>query len=255
VSFEPLFLAVDTLWVKLSALGAAVFGNADGAGIAQGAVDLLSGAIERLIGFIQFGLDVLASMSFAVNAFMLGLKAVYLGLVTVARGVVGIIGEMLAGVSDAVSNIPAVGASMAAPFTSAANAMRGAGKGIEGHMESVVGSMDANVDNMRHAYDYADAFSRATATGDSSITKGLRQALDQWVSGEGEGARDLSGIFGKDTTDVETPRGAGVNVHKMVVNQDLRNQDPDRVIGAMYRAVEKSVGTVRSQSLRAEPGV
>jgi hypothetical protein len=40
----------------------------------------------------------------------------------------------------------------------------------------------------------------------------------------------------------------------MVVNQDLRNHDPDRIIGAFYSAVDKSIRN-RTQSLaQAEQG-
>ena len=51
----------------------------------------------------------------------------------------------------------------------------------------------------------------------------------------------------------KAPAGGNVTINKMVVHQDLRNQDPDRVIGAFYRAVDKSVRN-RTQSTKLQPG-
>ena len=55
------------------------------------------------------------------------------------------------------------------------------------------------------------------------------------------------------TTPPGAPKGSTTHIHKMVVNQDLRNQDPDRVIGAFYRAVDNAV-TKRTQATTLPQG-
>ncbi len=35
--------------------------------------------------------------------------------------------------------------------------------------------------------------------------------------------------------------GANINIDKVVINNDLRNHDPDRVVGAMYQSMTKKV--------------
>jgi len=98
-------------------------------------------------------------------------------------------------------------------------------------------------------WDAADKMLEGVASG--KLAKKLAEAQEKEKKKTDLNAGGSGGRSG--TSRQGSGKGATVNINKMVVNNDLRNQDPDRVIGAFNNAFMKAV-THRTQSTKLQPG-
>lgn len=214
VTLDPIFDAVDLLWVKIVALGEALFGSSDATSNAQGMIDFMSGAINGLISMISIGIRVLGIFQAVWNFFTAGLKAIYLGLMGMVTGVVHAI-EAAAG---------AFGLS-----SMEENAHR-ARMDLVSQGSEVIASIKQDSRDVTQLLEAADAFDAAAVGLQEGITKGAQRAIEKGLLGKGG-----KGGKGGEEDDLNNPKGPRVHIHNMKVVNDLRNEDPDRIAGAFVK--------------------
>jgi len=238
LAFEPLFYAIDDLWAALVALGNAMFGTSSPAGLLQGVVDFLGKAIYFLMGIMVTGIRVIGAFYFVWKMLIMGAKTVKLGMIAMIMGIVGI----MKAAADAIGLDD-----MSQTLQNGMNSLYRTSK------ETVMGMKD-DAKEATKFFEYANAFENARADPDAGITKGLREGLASWRK-EGDKDMDLGTMGGAGGKKPPSGGGRATHIHKMVVHQDLRNQDPDRVIGAFYRAVDRSIEKRTSSLALEEQGV
>lgn len=258
VQFGPFFDAIDQLWAKLVALGSTFFNAGSTTDTLNNAVLWMATAVEWLTGAIATGLRVLGVGQFIFNTFTAGLKGIYAGFAWLGSGIAKVVSSMLNMLADAISRIPKVGEKAAAPLRAAANSVDGAMKVLQSTSADAIDGVKQDAQDAYSLFGKADVFESAFANAEDGVTKGFRGMLDSWIAPEKrelDASSLLAGTSLEGGAKGKGPAGGNVHIHKMVVQQDLRNQDPDRVIGAFYKAIDKSVRN-RTQSLaNAEQGI
>jgi hypothetical protein len=226
IHMEPLFNALDHLWAKLAAVGEAFFMGANGTDLMNGALRFLTGGIEILTGVISMGLRPLGLLVYAFNMVQIGVKSVYQAFLWMISG-------MLEMMRAAVAAIPGT--------ESVVQSLQGTINTVNQHSKSVWAGMKKDGQEAAGALEWGQKFDEAFAKSGDGITGGLRKSLAEWAAPDkkkidagllaGGGVASSGKGHPKSTT----------TIHKMVVHQDLRNEDPDRIIGAFYRAVDRSI--------------
>ncbi len=223
ITFGPLWDVADLLWNKLKALGKAMFGGATATKTVNSAIFAMADGMFLLIGAFGVGLKVLGGFQFVFNAFTSGLRMLGLGILGFINGLLitikGTLPGMVPGIDKAIAHISA---------------------GIrESAAEIKQDSKDAT-----SMWTQADAFIN---TGFGEGKSALRAALEEAM----KKSLDVGTDLGSETTGKGAKPRNVTHIHKMVVNQDLRNMDPDRVIGAFYNAVDRNVAN-RTQALSVQ---
>lgn len=227
VSLFPLFFALDTLWAKLVALGEAMLGTGSSADKSNAAVTGMGTAVNALTSALSIGLRVLGAVQFAFNVVKIGI-----GLIGIAF--VEIINFML---KYARSTIEALGVTAPSNLNATIDS-------LDVVSLSLLNASKEAANNANEMWNLAKVFDAAKAkVGGPSLWSEWTEKLKKTLTDLGTEGR------GKGT--FKRPKSV-THIHKLIVNQDLRNSDPDRVIGAFYKAVDRSVDK-RTQALGALP--
>lgn len=228
VTLEPVFAAIDSLWARLKALGQAMLGTTSTTEGAQKIVNLFAKGIDVLMGIMSAGLRVIGAVVAGWNMLQVGVQTIYdmfLGMIHGILKAVSTVLDALPGMSD-----------------KAAEAKQALGTLAE-HRANVRRSINEDVQDATRLFEWADAFDNARVEASSALTEGLRQGVQSFVAGPAAKPKDIGGegIRGRAGAAAPPTAGRTVRVEKMIVNQDLRGMDPDRVIGAFYREVERAI--------------
>ena len=234
LSLSPLFDALEQAWNGFAILGAHLLGGGNAATQMQTAVYMLTDAVHFMLATFVLGMKVVGAFQFATNAVILGVKAIGLALIGMIEGIMFLVNQVAQGMAKAHMIDAASAASVAGAYAS-----------VQSQRKGFVEGMRQDAKDATQVWDAADKLLEGQSTG--KWAKGIEETMRNDKLGD-IGTAGAAG--GKPPT---APAGGNVNIHKMVVHQDLRNQDPDRVIGAFYRAVDKSVRN-RTQSTKLQPG-
>lgn len=241
ISLAPLLDLVDLLWVKMVAVGQAFLGTTSAVDVGQGAVSALETAMYGLMGAMSLALRTMGWVQIGFNVIEAGVKSVYMGLLMMVMGVLGVVQSALSILPDAASSKLGLG-----KVDDALDSMASHAHAVESSIRG-----DAETANNNKFLAAADAFDAAYVQGEG-VTAGIRDELATWSKGSGEAGVAGSGGSSAGTAGVKRPAG-NVNINKLIINQDLRGADPDRVIGAFYRDLDKSTRQ-RTQPLTGVQG-
>lgn len=259
VTLEPVIVAAETLWGKLVAAGEALWGGSDAADTAQWAINLLAEGIDALTGATSSSIrgtahltQAMAYLEYAEAAVVwVGLKAVQ-GLIMLGRVLMSIV-----------------------PYTDEAQASF---KRIEEQFQDTIDAEFAHADAAdamaKRLYEVADAFDHAGARAHGMMQRlGERQlraqdplyaeyALGQeqaraaaaaagWTDPLEEFKDDAMTLFrgmesegalpegAEKEKKAAHPRGPKVNIAHLEIHQDLRDTDPDRLMAAFVKPLER----------------
>lgn len=232
IQIQPLFHAIDSLWVQFVALGGAIMGTSDVAGIAQGIVNGLTNAVFFVAGAFSFMLRVFTYVQMGVQMVIMGVKGIAFAFSTAATALNNTIAWLLSAVATTLEK--ASGGQVGGSIRAASNWAYTQGKKSDADAKAIWSSMETTFDNFSGAWDKVDAFDNAVAKG-GELTGGLQEAIDNWKKGKGpgEGNKGAGGVKpGRPTSTT--------NINKVIVNQDLRGDNPDRVIGAFNEALTRA---------------
>lgn len=203
VTLEPLIYAATLFWEKLKAVGATLLGASGPAETFTTIVGFATVAINALSGAIGIGISALAGMLRVFGFF----KAVILGLTQIAMGFIRV-GNMVGAVSDdamarAEANFAQMAENAAKPFLKAQE--------LDAIAERV-----ANITGKDLDLDAVKAKAQA-------MNKALADALDP----------------SKKKDKVKRPTGPKVAIKHLEIHQDLRDTDPDRLMSAFIKPIER----------------
>jgi hypothetical protein len=246
ISIAPLLQVVSDLWAKFLALGAAMTGNASGASMAGSIISLLTDFIYGLTKTIEWTIRIGALMVFLieqiitnvqmlVGAIATAMTSMLLGILKLAEAITGqitgthyLVGEKAGQrIEDS-----AIGKATAFMESIQEGAIDMTKNGAGGFGDSALA---------RSMFEGADAFRDAAGTLSGEDWEAQwRSALAQ---AEEDAARRASqGPPGDPSNDMtNNPKGGNTHIYKMTVTNDLRNNDPDRIIGAFLKSVNKAI--------------
>lgn len=230
IEIQPLIDAAEIAIDGFVRLGNAIMGGDTAVSTANNTVQLLTSAIYSFLDAAAFTLKVLGAFQFVWNMVQMGLRAV-------AIAFDGLMWGMLKTIEKIASFV-------------GADAIAADARGDAAKVEALTKERAANI--RQDAKDMTQLWNSA-----EQITKGVAKdrlagALEK-VTRKEDDLRVTTGTVDGKTTAPKSSGGSKTIINKMVVHQDLRNQDPDRVIGAFYRAVDKSVRN-RTQSNKLQRG-
>ena len=231
ISLTPLLNALEEAWDGFVKVGEALIGDIGSADGAQKAIDLMTSAVDGLVQGVYWGIKFIGLFQMAMNGFTYMIKAFAYLIYTIVDEVLGLVQS----VTDKMGITPEW-------LVEAQNY-------TEHGKSELKKSADQDKKEAFQIWDAADKMLEGVASG--KLAKKLAEAQEKEkkktdLNAGGKGGRSSTSRQG-------SGKGATVNINKMVVNNDLRNQDPDRVIGAFNNAFMKAV-THRTQSTKLQPG-
>lgn len=231
---RPLFQAVADLWAKMAALGQSFMGGSSAAGSMQTIINMATKTILGLTSALEWTVRVGAVAAVYLEN-IARLFGATLGVMVTAtakfvQGIMFAVKQLdrvpgVDGLSEAYEGVKAF-ADSSMNFTKSSLA----GMGVSGTVgEKMWTAADAFAAARGQLEDSGmlGAFYKALAEREADK---LNKALTQGFSGSPDPDRDLS-----------NPPGNTTHIYKMNVIQDLRNHDPDRIIGAFKKAINSSV--------------
>jgi len=232
----PLANALALLWTKMVALGDAIMG---GKGAAQ-ASNVLTQVLLIAVRGIYFMIDTFEFFLRAAGFVQKAFNAITAGLKVVGIIFSNLIKSMLTKVRSALDIVP--GARAARLSSSIGEAI----KSLNNTSDSLWKSANA---------DYLEK---------DDITK-LADTFRDAIPEEGTLARDIEQGLEKALTTAATSSGSSskrgvspaksINVRQIRVEMDLRNQDPDRIMGAFVRKLEKVTNQPTQAATQEEYGI
>lgn len=241
IVLAPLLDIFDDFWAKLVAVGTSLMGTDDAVGGTNAVIMFMTDALNVFMGIGYACLRVLGFLDIALEAVVLAFEGLYTGIVAMITGLLNII-SAIPGVDklDGLKNLVDV---------------------LGQHTVSMGGRMREDIGDITNNrfLQAADAYDKAYAAVDSGVTAAIRDMakrgpkvpdaslMNQLLKAENDRQ--------KAERDLNKGRRAGknvVNIGKVVVNQDLRNHDPDRVIGAFWHALDQAT-TKRTQAMTQIP--
>lgn len=219
VTLGPLASALGHLWAKLVALGQAIIGGdgaADATSKLNSVIILAAGAVHGIIGVFALFLRAAGVVQFAFNMVTLGLKSIAAGFVAVVDTILRMVRDMLSvfpGTGDVVSDLDA------------------AIKATSGSIGDLFESSKQDTRDATKFFDLADVFEGAYDT-EGNYAKALEDATKKALSDANKGA-------GAGSPGQKFAPAKNITVHNLRVEMDLRNKDPDRIMGAFVRKLEK----------------
>ena len=234
ITLTPLLEALEKAWDGFSKVGGALMGDSDASDIAQGAIEGVTGAVDLMVQSMWFCMKVVGLLQAAFNVLQIGIKGLIWGILAVVDGVLVLVKSL----TDKLDITP--------------DWLAGAQSSTQQGLYDLEGSMAQDVKDGRKIWDAADKMLEGQASGKLAdrLKKAAMKKDPEVDLGTGDGpGKDKNGKPGRQGSG----KGTTVNIHKMIVNNDLRNQDPDRVIGAFNNAFMKAV-THRTQSTKLQPG-
>jgi len=265
ITLEPLIQRVNDFWVKLVAVGEAFLGTESTAGNAMFFIDLLAGAMQGMMDIISAGLGVFAGFKWAYNLLKV---AIYGGIELFSKFATAVNEAMMWLVGKVADLLDKLGADETAASLRTSGRYGAREKiALQDKLFNEAAEKDRKEAQkaMEGSFAEYDAWNKAKASQEKNnkILDKVNKSMYEWMQTRKPGqeinfAELLGKAMGISPEDMKkrgarggAPRKGDIRVDKMIVNQDLRNQDPDRVIGAFYRGVEKSVRN-RTQSLALE---
>lgn len=217
ITLAPILDVVDLLWAKMVALGSAFIGTTNVAGGAQSVIDGVAGALTWVMGVMGDLIRVSAYVSLAIGSVVNGFNLIIIGFNTIISGILMGIQYLMDSVNEWIGSEALSSAS--ASMTSAQQVL------AEDRDKRIISA--TSLDTTEKLFAAADAFDRATVEG-AGITAGLRKDFEGSLAklGKGEGGG------------MTKARGANVNIHNMNVYNDMRDQDPDRIMGTFVQKLE-----------------
>jgi len=235
ITIGPLLDAFESMLDGLRLAGEEILGFTDTTSGAQGVINMAADAVYSLTGALAVGMKIAGAFQYVFNAFTAGLRVVKLGFLAVITGFAHMIRGLLRVVADAAYQMNLTG--LGDKVSGAADSMTDSVSRLRASMTGTVKDIQQDAKDSTQLWNAADRITEGLSSG--KFRKAWASAQKKADKGLGDG-----GPLSRGTQTGEGPGGpAGnvTNIHKMVVNQDLRNQDPDRVIGAFYKAVDESV--------------
>ena len=216
---EPLYEAAGLLWWRLTQMGMAIFGTSSAVDTANGGLELMVWGMNSLAGAMAFTLRAMWLVQFGWNALTLGLKAVYLGVVGIVQGLLWAMTSVLEAIPGGDQIIEKMGNPL---------------EKIQGHTAKVMNSIETDVDEARSTklLEGADALENYKA----GLGEGVKTKVEGAFGRPGAGA----GSAGDGSNDPKRPGGGNTYIRKVVVQQDLRGERPDRVIGFFNKALKQA---------------
>lgn len=231
---RPLFQAVADLWAKMAALGQSFMGGTSAAGSMQTMINIATsmviGLTTALEWTVRIGAVAAVYLENIARLFGATLGVMVTATAKFVQGIMFAVKQLdripgVDGLSDAYDGVKAF-ADASANFTKSSLA----GMGIEGTVGEKM-------------WTAADAFAQAKGQlEDSGMLDAFYKALAEREADKLNNAL-IAGFVGEPdpTNDLKNPPGNTTHIYKMNVIQDLRNHDPDRIIGAFKKAVNDSV--------------
>ncbi len=234
ISLTPLLDALETAWDGFVKVGKALIGDTSSAEGAQGAIDGMASAVDSLIQVMFWSMKFIGLLQMAFNGLQMAVKAIAWAIYVVIDAIL----SLAKSVTDKLDITPAW--------------LRDAQEFAKDGKRDIVKSGAQDLKDARQVWDAADKMLEGVASG--KLAAKLKKAALEEKSNVDLGTGDGPGGDKKDNPGRQgSGKGTTVNIHKMIVNNDLRNQDPDRVIGAFNNAFMKAV-THRTQSTKLQPG-
>lgn len=226
ITLGPLLDAFDLMWVKLLAVGQSLMGTSEPAGQATVLINGVTQAFYWLMGAMSLGMRTIGWLQQGFLFLKDGFVMIYLGMVGMVQGILFVLKEAVGMLPTGLAEKMGL------------DKLEKAYVSVDTHAGAVVQGMKKDFDKIANndMIAAADAFDKAFVEG-KGATSGLRDELDRWKAGEGKGG--AAGAGGSQAS-ANTPKNV-TNINKLVINQDLRGSDPDRVIGAFYKSLDKTV--------------
>ncbi len=260
IVITPVLDVIDLFWAKLIAVGAAMLGTTDTVEGANVMIGVFTGAIEGLMDVIAGSLWVFGAFKRVWNIVKIAVLGIAALVVDMLEAIVNAANWAQGKIGAFIAEIPGLGETGAAMVAASAKGPQGLDKEwkiLSDSLDSDLQAIGKDMDSDFAAYDAwkkgsAEARKKLGAEDFMATSRREKKVLDLLnFTKKKLDPKELLGGGTKSSADMVAAgaRGRGnINVNKMVVNQDLRNQDPDRVIGAFYKGIEKSVKN-RTQSL------
>ncbi len=221
VSIEPLTTALGHLWAKMVALGATILGVSGTTGATSTLTQLImvmTEAVFALTGAMSFMLRAAGVVAFVFNSITTGFRLFVVGVYALLGGLGKAVHSLYALIPGHENSLGAAGAKEFADM------MFGAAK-------NVTADIDQDTKDAYKFFEYADAF-------DAAYDKRSRFAMD--LEGRLKKAAKASADgTGPDGKQPPTRPAKQVTIHNLTVTQDLRNHDPDRILGAFVNKLER----------------
>jgi len=248
VALEPLFAIIDLLFQKLFDLGAYMFGTTDAVSAANSVVEMLIGGFMALIDVLSVSLGAIGLVRGAFNVITAVIKLFVLGLTGPVEGILSLLDFLGRKVNDFLSTF---GLSTGRESAGGPDIMGG----IKDFNRQLAASINEDFDDVGKSFDAKKAFDEAElgfAAG-FGAEEWLKKGVAKFAPTPEKKLSDdlLKGTKAAGNATSKVPGKGNINVNKMVVNQDLRNMDPDRVLGAFYQGIEKDTRK-RTSSLALE---
>lgn len=217
ITIAPILDVVDLLWAKMVALGSAFIGTTNVAGGAQSVIDGVAGALTWMMGVMGDLIRASAYVSLAIGSVVNGFNLIIIGFNTIISGILMGIQYLMDSVNEWIGS---------EALTSASASISSAQQVLADDREKRIVSA-TSLDTTEKLFAAADAFDRATVEGEG-ITAGLRKDFEGSLAklGKGEGGG------------MTKAKGHNVNIHNMNVYNDMRDQDPDRIMGTFVQKLE-----------------
>lgn len=211
ITLIPFMVALYTMWERLKAVGEALLGSSDHALQFSTVLTWLTTAMEAMSWAIGVAMKIIA---FSVTIWAT-LRLAFAGLMLTVAGLIDLMAK--AGMVD-----------------------KSAAEGAKAYAnEQVAAAGDAFIAA-------GELWRKANEISDLELGKGQRGAAEAGAEGMAESIKNFFG----DKDDNKKPKGPKVNVQNVTINQDLRDTDPDRLMSAFVKPLERMADT-RIQSYEA----
>lgn len=236
ITLEPLAITLDVIWSKFVAVGAALMGTTDPADATSSVLGMLTEGLWHFMGVVT---SLLRAAGYVIDVFdgiVLAFQTVYV----VVAGVITSLMKILNLVSEALSWVP--GQEDTNPMV---KSMQEKTDAMGDHLHEVMDGMNDRAEGMgkNWAHKAADAWEAGhRTTGEGPFADMLARLRAQPLMNA-----LLSSLKVGDTTQSalaanknRRPPRSVVNIHGGVkVVQNFRDQDPDRVVSALWRDIER----------------
>ena len=227
ITVAPITDALGHLWAKFVALGEAFIGPIEGAAGMQNVLYGLAGIVEGVTGAFSFMLHALLVVDSMVNGVSNTFRILSIGIAAVIMAIPKLLATVMRDMGTIMRDIPGMD-EIGMGLQQGANKLDSAMSGVVDFADSQVKAIQQNSADHKKFESAVAAFDNAFDSG--KFSKSVREKIEQGTLGTGKG--------GKGGSKKLNTGGRVTNIHKLVIKQDLRDKDPDRIMGAFVKKLE-----------------